>query len=74
LPLIFEKFYRGRNRISAAKGSGMGLSITRALMTAHGGAIDVESTPGKGTSFRLWIPLVEKSPNVVQEAEQERVS
>ncbi len=62
LPLIFEKFYRGRRRITTAKGSGMGLSITRALMAAHGGAIDVTSTLGRGTTFRLWIPLVEKSP------------
>jgi two-component system sensor histidine kinase KdpD len=61
LPLIFEKFYRGRKRITAAKGSGMGLSITRALLAAHGGAIDVTSVPGRGTTFRFWIPLVEKS-------------
>jgi len=67
LPLIFEKFYRGRQRINAAKGSGMGLSITRALMAAHGGAIDVTSTPGRGTTFRLWIPLVEKSPAIAAE-------
>jgi len=62
LPLIFEKFYRGRRPITAAKGSGMGLSITRALMAAHGGGIDVTSTLGRGTTFRLWVPLVEKSP------------
>jgi signal transduction histidine kinase len=67
LPLIFDKFYRGRKRITAAKGSGMGLSITRALMAAHGGAIDVTSVPGRGTTFRLWIPLVEKSPGVASE-------
>jgi two-component system sensor histidine kinase KdpD len=64
LPLIFEKFYRGKQRSSSTKGSGMGLSITRAIMAAHGGAIDVESTPGKGTTFRLWVPLVEKSPEI----------
>ena len=68
LPMIFEKFYRGRQRVTSAKGSGMGLSITRALMAAHGGAIDVQSTPGRGTTFRLWIPLMEKSPNLVPEA------
>ena len=67
LPLIFEKFYRGRKRITAAKGSGMGLSITRALMAAHGGAIDVTSTLGRGTTFRLWVPLVEKSPGQAAE-------
>ena len=67
LPLIFEKFYRGSKRITSAKGSGMGLSITRALMAAHGGAIDVTSVPGRGTTFRLWSPLVEKSPGVTAE-------
>jgi len=60
LPLVFEKFYRGRRRITNAKGSGMGLAIVRAILTAHGGGIDVESFPGKGTTFRLWIPLTAK--------------
>jgi two-component system, OmpR family, sensor histidine kinase KdpD len=69
LPLIFDKFYRGRQGLVAtAKGSGMGLSITRALMTAHGGAIRVESKPGQGTIFCLWVPLVEKSTNSGREA------
>ena len=61
LPLIFEKFYRGRNRRDAATGSGMGLAITRALLAAHGGSIDVESLQGRGTTFRIRIPVVEKS-------------
>ncbi len=68
LPLIFEKFYRGRNRRGAAKGSGMGLAITRALLTAHGGSIDVESVPGRSTTFRVRIPLVEKSSSAVEHA------
>jgi two-component system sensor histidine kinase KdpD len=63
LPMIFEKFYRGRRRNSTAKGSGMGLAIARALLTAHNGYIDAESIPGQGTTFRLWIPLVEKAPS-----------
>ena len=67
LPQIFDKFYRGKRRNSAAKGSGMGLSITRALLTAHGGGIEVQSTPGKGSIFRLWVPLVEKSPTAALE-------
>jgi two-component system sensor histidine kinase KdpD len=66
LPLIFEKFYRGRQP-SPVKGSGMGLSITRALMAAHGGAIEASSAPGRGTAFRFWVPLVEKSPNAAPE-------
>jgi two-component system sensor histidine kinase KdpD len=62
LPLIFEKFYRGRQRGTTAKGSGMGLAITRALLAAHGGVIDVESRQGQGTKFRVQIPLMQKNP------------
>jgi two-component system sensor histidine kinase KdpD len=65
LPLIFEKFYRGKRGAIAGKGSGMGLAITRAILAAHGGGIEVASTPGKGTSFRFWVPLVEKEPTGV---------
>jgi two-component system sensor histidine kinase KdpD len=60
LPLIFEKFYRGKKGASAGKGSGMGLAITRAILAAHGGGIEASSVPGKGASFRFWVPLVEK--------------
>ncbi len=60
LPLIFEKFYRGKRGTMVGKGSGMGLAIARAILAAHGGAIEVESAPGKGTCFRFWVPLVEK--------------
>ena len=56
LPLIFEKFYRGKAGGRGGKGSGMGLAITRAILAAHGGAIGVESTPGKGTTFRIEFP------------------
>jgi signal transduction histidine kinase len=62
LPLIFEKFYRGKKRGSRGKGSGMGLAITRSILKAHEGAIEVQSTPGQGTTFRFWVPLVEKEP------------
>lgn len=64
LPLIFEKFYRGK-RVSSAgksKGSGMGLAITRAILAAHEGAIEVSSIPGQGASFRFWVPLIIKEP------------
>jgi two-component system sensor histidine kinase KdpD len=64
LPLIFEKFYRGKKGFAAGKGSGMGLAIIRAILAAHGGSIEVESTPGQGTTFRFWVPLVEKEPGI----------
>ena len=62
LPLIFEKFYRGKQGAGARKGSGMGLAISRAILAAHGGAIEVSSQPGQGARFRFWVPLVEKQP------------
>jgi len=62
LPLIFEKFYRGKKSAFSAKGTGMGLAITRAILAAHGGSIEAESIPGKGANFRFWVPLVEKEP------------
>jgi two-component system, OmpR family, sensor histidine kinase KdpD len=62
LPLIFEKFYRGKRGAHSGMGSGMGLAITRAILIAHGGGIEVASTPGKGASFHFWVPLVEKEP------------
>jgi two-component system sensor histidine kinase KdpD len=62
LPLIFEKFYRGKKRGLRGKGSGMGLAITRSILKAHDGGIEVQSTSGRGTTFRFWVPLVEKEP------------
>jgi two-component system sensor histidine kinase KdpD len=62
LPFIFDKFYRGKNGASKGKGTGMGLAISRAILAAHGGGIDVENIPGHGACFRFWVPLVEKEP------------
>lgn len=66
LPLIFEKFYRGKKSTGKGKGSGMGLAIARAILTAHSGGIDVTSSPQLGTKFRLWVPLVEKQTEARQ--------
>src|SRR5579863_3313757 len=60
LPHIFEKFYRGKKGAKLGKGTGMGLAIARAIMLAHGGGISVESNPEHGSTFRFWVPLVEK--------------
>jgi two-component system sensor histidine kinase KdpD len=62
LPFIFDKFYRGKKGSRKGKGTGMGLAISRAILAAHGGGIEVESAPGKGACFRFWVPLVEKEP------------
>jgi len=57
LPMVFEKFYRGKQAGTRGKGSGMGLAIARAIARAHGGDIEVASSPGKGAIFRFWVPF-----------------
>jgi signal transduction histidine kinase len=59
LPHIFDRFYRvpGTNR-SPERGLGLGLSFVSWIVKAHGGHIDVESTPGQGTTFRVTLPAV----------------
>jgi two-component system sensor histidine kinase KdpD len=63
LPLIFEKFYRGKRGTRSRKGSGMGLAIVRAILAVHGGGIEATNVAGGGARFRFWVPLVEKEPN-----------
>ncbi len=52
LPRVFERFARGRG----SRGSGLGLTIARDLVRAHGGTIAVESELGRGTTFRVLLP------------------
>jgi len=73
LPLIFEKFYRGKRIAHKNKGSGMGLAITRAILVAHGGGLEATSEPGKGARFHFWVPLVEKEPVTEQPGDWEKL-
>jgi signal transduction histidine kinase len=55
---IFEKFYRaGDPLVHNTKGSGLGLSLVRHIAHAHGGEVEVESAPGKGSRFTLTLPM-----------------
>ncbi len=57
---LFTKFFRAQNRATREEGgTGLGLTITRSLIELHGGQIDVQSTPGKGSTFSFTLPLVE---------------
>jgi two-component system sensor histidine kinase/response regulator len=60
LDWIFEAFRQvDRDRLEQ-QGSGVGLTIVRGLLEAYGGQISVDSTPGQGSTFTLWLPLVTK--------------
>jgi signal transduction histidine kinase len=55
---IFEKFYRcGDPLVHNIKGSGLGLSLVRHIVRAHGGDVKVESSPEKGSTFTIALPL-----------------
>jgi signal transduction histidine kinase len=60
LPFVFKRFYRGNKHHSSAsqvKGTGLGLSIVKRAVEAHGGTIELVSTPGVETTFTMRMPL-----------------
>jgi signal transduction histidine kinase len=56
LPHIFDKFYQVGEQ-ARSKGAGLGLAIAREVIEAHGGHITAESAPGRGSTFRIVLPL-----------------
>jgi PAS domain S-box-containing protein len=58
---IFEPYYTTKK-----KGSGLGLMIVERIVRVHGGRIELESQVGRGTTFRVWLPLQERRPRLLE--------
>ncbi|NOS35439.1 MAG: two-component sensor histidine kinase, partial [Deltaproteobacteria bacterium] len=60
IPHLFDRFYRvDKARTREAGGAGLGLSICKNIVEAHGGRIEVRSEPGEGSTFSVYLPIVE---------------
>jgi two-component system phosphate regulon sensor histidine kinase PhoR len=58
LPYVFQRFYRiDGSRSREGGGAGLGLSIVKSICAAHGARVEVESAPGRGSTFRVRQPL-----------------
>jgi len=55
---IFQDFYRVDQQLSSARqGVGLGLTLVRRIVDAHHGRVTVESAPGRGSRFTVWLPV-----------------
>lgn len=68
---IFDPFFRGKAIVSAQiRGNGLGLSLVRSIMEAHGGRIAVDSMEGRGTSFSIFLPVAAPKRGIAAEVDR----
>jgi signal transduction histidine kinase/CheY-like chemotaxis protein len=63
---VFERFYRGGDDGTRTPGTGLGLSIVKSLVDLQGGEIEIDSEPGRGTTFRIRLPCAEGVSDVAR--------
>lgn len=65
---IFTKFFRASNAMKVVTdGNGLGLFVVKTIVERHGGSVGFESTPGKGTTFAVSLPIISSEPGTVSD-------
>jgi PAS domain S-box-containing protein len=72
LPRIFEPFFTTKGKDGSKAGTGLGLSVVYAIIERHGGRIELTSEVGKGTTFTIWLPNIQRLSNGISVASQQR--
>ena len=67
IPMLFDRFFQSKRPRAKKSGLGIGLYITKGLVEAHGGRVWVDSQPGEGSRFHVWLPCVDPE-DAVREA------
>ncbi len=70
LQRIFDPFFTTKKR---DQGTGMGLSVVHGIVSSHGGAITVDSKPGQGATFKVYLPVLEKTVSTEQRQDEEPI-